>query len=55
MEHFRPLIDLNVVTWIGHNAPSASLDAITKRWLIEDVTLRYRVNQEERTLSDILF
>jgi CRISPR-associated protein Cas1 len=55
MEPFRPLIDRRVASWIAHNSPSAPLDAIAKKWLIESVTMRYWVNREERVLSDILF
>lgn len=55
MEPFRPLIDRRVVSWIAHNDPRGPFDAITKKWLIEAVTMRYWVNREERALSDILF
>jgi CRISPR-associated protein Cas1 len=55
MEPFRPLIDRRVATWIVPNSPSAPLDAIAKKYLIEGVTMRYWVNREERVLSDILF
>jgi CRISPR-associated protein Cas1 len=55
MEPFRPLIDRRVAAWIAHNSPSAPFDAITKKYLIEGVTMRYWVNKEERALSDILF
>lgn len=55
MEPFRPLIDRRVATWIAHNSPSAPLDASTKKYLIEGVTMRYCVSREERALSDILF
>jgi CRISPR-associated protein Cas1 len=55
MEPFRPLIDRRVARWIEHNSPSGPLDAITKKWLIEGITMRYYVNREERALSDILF
>jgi CRISPR-associated protein Cas1 len=55
MEPFRPLIDRRVASWIAHQDPKAPLDAATKKWLIEGVTMRYWVNQEDRALSDILF
>jgi len=55
MEPFRPLIDRRVASWIMRNSPSAPLDALTKKWLIESVTMRYWLNREERAFSDILF
>lgn len=55
MEPFRPLIDRRVIGWIACHDPKAPLDAVTKKWLIEGVTMRYKVNREERALTEILF
>lgn len=55
MEPFRPLVDRRVVCWLANHAASAPLDAVTKKWLIEAVTMRYWVEREVRALSDILF
>jgi CRISPR-associated protein Cas1 len=55
MEPFRPLIDRRVAAWIARNPPSAPLDPLAKKCLIEGVTMRYWVNREQRILSDILF
>lgn len=55
MEPFRPLIDRRVVTWIACHPASDPLDSAAKKWLIEAVTMRYWIEREQRTLSDILF
>lgn len=54
MEPFRPIIDRRVAYWIRENDPSTPLDGAAKKWLIRAVTMRYLVNREERTLTDIL-
>ncbi len=54
MEPFRPVVDRRVVSWIAHHPADAPLDSAAKKWLIEAVTMRYLVEREERTLSDIL-
>jgi len=54
MEPFRPIIDRRVEQWIREHDPSAPIDTATKKWLIQAVTMRYLLNREERTLSDIL-
>lgn len=55
MEPFRPLIDRRVVEWLKEHDASGPFDGLTKKWLIEAITMRYWDNREARTLSDILF
>lgn len=55
MEPFRPLVDRRVVSWLAGHSAGDPLDSAAKKWLIEAVTMRYWIDREERTLSDILF
>lgn len=55
MEPFRPLIDRRVALWLADHAANGPFNSGAKRWLIEGITMRYWFEQEEGTLSDILF
>lgn len=54
MEPFRPLIDRRVASWILNHDPAERLDSTAKHWLLGALTARYRVEEEQRSLFDIL-
>ncbi len=54
MESFRPLVDQRVFLWIQGRDPRAPLDRETRQWLLQALTARFIVNDEERTLFDLL-
>lgn len=54
MEPFRPVIDRRVFLWIQEHDPRAPLDRETRQWLLQALTTRFIVNEEERTLFDLL-
>lgn len=54
MEPFRPLIDRRVAGWIAEHDPAERLDSSAKQCLLQTLTVRYLVDEEQRTLFDIL-
>ena len=54
MEPFRPLIDRRVAAWILDHDPTEKLDSTAKHWLLGVLTARYWVEEEQRSLFDIL-
>lgn len=54
MEPFRPLIDRRVVAWMQDHDPTERLDSTAKHWLLGVLTARYNVENEQRSLFDIL-
>lgn len=54
MEPFRPLVDRRVALWIREHDPTERLDSASKQWLLQVLTGRYLVEEEQRSLFDIL-
>ena len=54
MEPFRPLVDRAVFYWVREWGGDTSLDAGTKRHLLEALTMRYVAQDESRTLFNWL-
>lgn len=54
MEPFRPIIDRRVYYWVQEHDPADDFDSPTRMWMLGALTARYQVENEERTLFDIL-
>ena len=54
MEPFRPLIDRRVAAWVLDHDPTERLDSTAKHWLLGVLTTRYVMDDEQRSLFDIL-
>lgn len=52
MEPFRPTVDRSVVEYVATHDAFNTVEAGAKQHLIADLTARYRINGEQRTLFD---
>jgi len=54
MEPFRPIVDRSVSLWVRDNDPTQPLDRNAKAWLLRPFTQRFVVENEARTIFDVL-
>ncbi|MHB1024048.1 MAG: type II CRISPR-associated endonuclease Cas1 [Acidobacteriaceae bacterium] len=54
MEPFRPLVDRRVCQWIAKEDAEGPFDSKEKSWMIAATTSRYIIDNEERSLFDVL-
>ena len=54
MEPFRPVVDRAVYGWVQDHDATLPLDKEAKAWLLQPFLRRYPVEQEDRTIFDLV-